>query len=270
VKKSIIVFVTLCGVIACAVVLLNRQNSLPPASEPVVEPVPSHASFARTENTDVSKPEASLMVSDQTAGPAAVASTQPVPAEVKPASTATELSRTVDALLSDKTSFSDRQAMWKKLKAAGTLDQVIAELKQHAAGSPDDAAIPTAIGEALMNKFPIADPDESAMTGLQMDQSFNKALKLDPANWEAQFFKATEMAYWPAEMNKAPEVVQRFSALIDQQETMPAQPQFAQTYVLLGNEYQKIGQPETAAATWQIGLTKFPNDPTLQKKISGQ
>ncbi len=80
--------------------------------------------------------------------------------------------------------------MLKKLKAAGTLDQAIAELKQRAAGSPDDPAIPTAIGEALMNKFPIADSDESAMNGLQMDQSFNKALKLDPANWEAQFFKA--------------------------------------------------------------------------------
>jgi tetratricopeptide (TPR) repeat protein len=221
-------------------------------------------------SADAPKPEASRMISDQTAGPAADASANSVPADVKPDGPAAELSRMVDALLSDKTSFSDRQAMWKKMKAAGTLDQAIAELKQRAAGSPDDPAIPTAIGEALMNKFPITDPDESAMTGLQMDQSFNKALKLDPANWEAQFFKATEMAYWPAEMNKAPEVVQRFSALIDQQETMPAQPQFAQTYVLLGNEYQKIGQPETAAATWQIGLTKFPNDPTLQKKISGQ
>ena len=189
---------------------------------------------------------------------------------MKPASPATELSRTVDTLLSDKTSFSDRQAMWKKLKTDGMLDQVIAELKQRAAGSPDDPAIPTAIGEALMNKFPIADPDESAMNGLQMDQSFNKALKLDPANWEAQFFKALEMGYWPAEMNKAPEVIQRFSALIDQQETMASQPEFAQTYVGLGNEYQKIGQPDKAAATWQIGLTKFPNDPVLQKKISGQ
>jgi tetratricopeptide (TPR) repeat protein len=270
VKKSIIILVALCGVIACAVVLLNRQNSLSRASEPVVEPNPPQTSSNGTENTDVSKPEAPQMVSDQTAGLAADASAKPMPAEVKQASPAAELSRTVDALLSDKTSFSDRQAIWKKLKAAGMLDQVVAELKQRAAGSPDDAAIPTAIGEALMNKFPIADPDESAMNGLQMDQSFNKALKLDPANWEAQFFKATELSYWPADMNKAPEVVQRFSALIDQQETMASQPEFAQTYVFLGNEYQKIGQPETAAATWQIGLTKFPNDPTLQKKISGQ
>ena len=265
-KKFIAVLVTLGGVIACAVVFLNRQNPLPPAPEPVVEPAPP----AGTRNTGVSRPEAPQMVSGQTAGPAAVDSAKPVPAEVKPASPATELSRTVDALLSDKTSFSDRQAMWKKLKADGALDQVIAELKQRAAGSPDDPAIPTAIGEALMNKFPIADPDESAMNGLQMDQSFNKALKQDPANWEAQFFKATELAYWPAEMNKGPEVVQRFSALIDQQETMASQPEFSQAYVFLGNEYQKIGQPDKAAATWQIGLTKFPNDPTLQKKISGQ
>jgi hypothetical protein len=51
---------------------------------------------------------------------------------------------------------------------------------------------------------------------------------------------------------------------------MASQPEFAQAYVFLGNEYQKIGQPDKAAATWQIGLTKFPNDPTLQKKISGQ
>ena len=61
--------------------------------------------------------------------------------------------------------------------------------KQRAAASPDDAAIPTAIGEALMNKYPIADPDESAMNGLQMDQSFNKALKLDPANWGGAIFQ---------------------------------------------------------------------------------
>jgi hypothetical protein len=65
-------------------------------------------------------------------------------------------------------------------------------------------------------------------------------------------------------------VVQRLSNLIDQQETMASQPQFVQTYVVLGNEYQKIGQPEKAVATWQLGLTKFPNDPGLLKKINGQ
>jgi TolA-binding protein len=63
--------------------------------------------------------------------------------------------------------------------------------------------------------------------------------------------------------------VQRLANLIDQQETMPSQPEFAQTYVVLGNEYQKIGQPDKAMATWQLGAQKFPNDSSLQKKING-
>ena len=78
------------------------------------------------------------------------------------------------------------------------------------------------------------------------------------------------MYYWPANPQVDNQVVQNLSSLIDQQETMSPQPEFAQTYVVLGNEYQKIGQPDKAQATWQLGLSKFPNDPTLQKKINGQ
>jgi len=47
---------------------------------------------------------------------------------------------------------------------------------------------------------------------------------------------------------------------------MPPQPQFAQTYVLLGEQYQKAGQSDQAQATWQLGLARFPNDPTLRQK----
>ena len=51
---------------------------------------------------------------------------------------------------------------------------------------------------------------------------------------------------------------------------MPAQPQFAQTYAFLGDYYQKTGQADKAAATWQLGLQKFPANPTLQAKVNGQ
>ena len=103
---------------------------------------------------------------------------------------------------------------------------------------------------------------------LQADQSFNRALGLDPANWEAQFFKAAALSRWPPEMNKSPEVIQQFSNLIDQQEAMPPQPQFAQTYVLLGDQYKKTGQPDYAVQTWRLGLAKFPGDSTLQRRIA--
>ena len=56
--------------------------------------------------------------------------------------------------------------------------------------------------------------------------------------------------------------------LIDQQEAMPVQPQFAQTYVLLGDQYKKTGQPDYAMQTWRLGLAKFPGDSTLQARIA--
>ncbi|MEI9961651.1 MAG: hypothetical protein WDM76_11120 [Limisphaerales bacterium] len=40
-------------------------------------------------------------------------------------------------------------------------------------------------------------------------------------------------------MNKGPEVIQQLSSLIDQQETMTSQPEFAQTYVVLGTNIKK-------------------------------
>jgi tetratricopeptide (TPR) repeat protein len=77
------------------------------------------------------------------------------------------------------------------------------------------------------------------------------------------------MYYWPASAQINNQIVQSLTSLIDQQETMSPNSAFAQTYVLLGNEYQKIGQQDKAMATWQLGAQEYPNDPTLQKKLAG-
>jgi tetratricopeptide (TPR) repeat protein len=115
------------------------------------------------------------------------------------------------------------------------------------------------------------DLNDIGILAMQADQSFNAALKIDPQNWEATFVKASSMYYWPADPARDADAAQRLSNLIDQQEKAATpQPQFVQTYVALGNQYLKMNQPEKALATWQLGLQKFPNDPTLQKKISGQ
>jgi len=69
-------------------------------------------------------------------------------------------------------------------------------------------------------------------------------------------------------MNKGSEVIQQLSTLIDQQEAMPSQPQFVQTYILLGDQYQKLGEPDYAKQVWLLGAAKFPDNSTLQKKIN--
>ena len=181
-------------------------------------------------------------------------------------------SRAIDALVSSRSSYQEKQATWKQLQDAGGLDHTIAALKAGMAKHPNDAAYPAELGVAYINKLRTVHAsgnyNEVAILGMQADQSFDAALKLDPSNWEAQYYKAASLAYWPPEMNKGPEVIQRLSSLIDQQEAMPPQPQFAQIYVLLGEQYQKAGQPDNAIKTWRRGAAQFPGDPALQKKIN--
>ena len=137
-------------------------------------------------------------------------------------------------------------------------------MKQRAAANPTDAEIPTTLGEAQLNKLKAlkdsgGDPNDIGILAMQADQSFNAALKIDPQNWEAQFVKLSSMYYFGSTVDpqRDNQVVQQLSSLIDQQANMASQPDFAQTYLLLGNEYQKIGQPDKAAATWQLGFCNY-------------
>lgn len=198
----------------------------------------------------------------------------PVAGETKQDGPANSIGKIVDALLSAKGA-GQKHELFEQLRKSGKLKEVIAELQQRMSQNPNDAEIPTTLGEAQLNLVRTihesgGDINEMGILAMQADQSFNAALKIDPQNWEANFVKASSMYYWPPDPTRDNDVVQRLSNLIDQQETMTPNPAFAQPYVVLGNEYLKIGQPEKAAATWQLGLAKFPNDPSLLKKINGQ
>ncbi|HEV2695263.1 MAG TPA: hypothetical protein VG347_20385 [Verrucomicrobiae bacterium] len=271
-KKSLILFVVICGGIAFGLVYLKKQK-LTPAPTPVTEtsaqtaaPAPAEPVLAPRPAPAVSVPVATDTTPAQPAAPAAV--------ETKVAATASPIHLKVDALLSAK-SAADKHAIFEELMKSGHMDEAIADLKQRMAENPTSPQIPTTIGEAQLNQVRAlhdagGDVNEMGILAMQADQSFNAALKIDPQNWEANFVKASSMYYWPADPTRDNDVVQRLSGLIDQQETMTPNPAFVQTYLVLGNEYQKIGQTDKATATWQLGLNKFPNDPSLTKKLNGQ
>lgn len=274
-KSFIVTLVILCvAITGGTIVYLNRQKA-PLVAAPVAELLSRQTEQTQPEKSVAQKLEEPRIVSDKVSEPTPIPVTNSVSSDLKPNSVTTALSQAVDTLISAQTSLSDKETLWKKLTDAGELDQVIAELKQRAANNPNDPEIPAELGEAELYKAGAifqngGNVNEMGMLAIQADQSFDAALKLDPSNWEAQFFKVDAMSHLPAEFNKGQEVIQRLSSLINQQATMSPQPQFAQTYVLLGDQYQKMGKPDYAGATWQLGAGKFPNDPALQKKISGQ
>jgi len=105
---------------------------------------------------------------------------------------------------------------------------------------------------------------------MQAVKTFDSALNDDPANWEARFTRTAILSHYPAELNQGQEVIDQFSQLIDQQEKQPPQPQFAQTYALLGDQYLKLGKNDYALATWQAGAALYPSDANLRQRLAGQ
>jgi hypothetical protein len=273
--KRLILAVVSVGVIGGATLYLNRQKTAPVSpAERIAEAAPTRTPedtrSVKTVPMQQTEPQVLATAADSNQTPIA----SPILNEVKPdnapnSTPPTAFRQAIAILVSPQTGFQQKQAAWKQLRDAGELDQALATLKQGAANNPTSAEYPTALGEAYVYKLQtIRDFHEVSILALQADQSFNTALGLDPANWEAKFFKAAALSRWPPEMKKGPEVIQQFSNLIDQQEAMPPQPQFAQTYVFLGDQYKKTGQPDFAVATWRLGLVKFPGDSTLQGRIA--
>ncbi len=184
-------------------------------------------------------------------------------------SDASIVAKSIDILVSPKASFEQKQAAWKQLREAGKLDQAISELEQRAANDPHTADYPAALGQAYLQKCAtLQDVREQGILAMQADKVFDTALNLDPSNWEARFTKAVAMSYWPANLNKGEEVIQHFQALVQQQEAQAPQPQFAETYAWLGDQYQKAGRAADARAVWTRGATLFPESGALKTKLA--
>jgi tetratricopeptide (TPR) repeat protein len=226
-------------------------------------------------SADLPRPKASPPVSGGRPSTAAATPAAAGPA-VKMDEAGAALASALDVFTSPQSSFAQKQAVLDGLRKGGRLEDAIATLKQLAAQNPNDPGIPTALGEAQLSQIRSlyengASPmsNDVAILGLEADGNFTAALALAPTNWEAQFEKAAAMAHWPPALNKGPEVVERLTALVAQQEGAAApQPEFAQTYALLGEQYKAAGQPEKAAQIWQQGLGHFPLSSTLQHELA--
>ncbi len=268
-KSFFLLLIGLGAGIAGTVVFIHMQKASP-SPTPIVESTPAKApEQPQLVKVVVQPAPAAVQVVEATPAPVATNSA----ANSADSEAAAAFRKTIDKLLSPQITAREKHEMFEQFRTSGQLDPVIAELKRRATDDPTNPEIPTTLGEALLNKVRQlhesgADVNEVGILAMQADQSFNAALKIDPSNWEAQFVKYSTMVYWPAEPKRDNEAAEKLSHLIDQQETMPQQPGFAQTYIALGNQYQKMGKTDFAETTWRLGLSKFPNDPTLQKKLA--
>jgi hypothetical protein len=281
-KKLTLASISACLAATAVMAIIKWQMSPPPVSETTsrspAAPALSVKSPPRTSEASVSAnetPEADHRVPELPVEPArasvvaALPALVPVPPTVRPAISST-FSQPLQTLVSPQASYAQKQAAWKQLQDTHQLDQAITDLTQAAKADPSSAEYPAALGQAYIQKLRTTeDTREKVMLAMQADQSFDQALNVDPSNWEARFWKASSLSYWPAEMNKSGEVIDNLVTLVEQQEIQSLQPQFAQTYVLLGEQYQKAGYADDARQAWQRGARLFPDNNTLREKLAG-
>jgi hypothetical protein len=251
---------------------LNRPTA--PAAlpaEPVAEIAPAPAGDAPQPVQPVAAQAEQPPAQPTAASRVASATSFTAPSSINPALDASFVSRTVDVLVSPQAGYQQKTAAWKQLRDAGKFDQAIADLEQRTANDPRSADNPATLGHAYLQKCgTIQDVREQGILAMQADKMFDTALNLDSANWEARFMKAVALSYWPPMLNKGEEVIQHFQTLIQQQEAQTPQPQFAETYAWLGDQYQKANRTDDAKAVWQRGASLFPADEKLQTKLASK
>ncbi|MGD0061426.1 MAG: tetratricopeptide repeat protein [Verrucomicrobiia bacterium] len=261
------------GLVAIAtVVVVKRQTNSPSL------PAETGVQSAEIPAPNVDSPPSNLSASVSTPAPAredhggTEQTGEPVTASprttAKPSVAAT-FSQPLQTLVSPQATFAQKQAAWKLLRDTGQLDQAIAQLQQAVKDDPSVAEYSAALGQAYLQKLGTTqDIRQQSILAMEADQTFDQALTLDPDNWDARFYKAAALTHWPAGLNKSQEIMENFSTLIDQQETRPPQPEYAQSYVLLGEQYLKAGYPDNAQQMWQRGAALFPNNEALQNKLA--
>lgn len=168
----------------------------------------------------------------------------------------------------------EAELMFQELRDAGRIDDFLAWIQDMAANDPKNPELQVALGVAYLQKlFDLggASPEVGDLA-TQADLAFDRALELDPGNWDARFTKAVALSNWPAFLGRQPEAIAQFETLLAQQQLSPPDPQYAQTYLFLGNMYVQTGERAKAIETWRDGLARYPDDAALleQLRLAGQ
>lgn len=155
---------------------------------------------------------------------------------------------------------------WKRVFAAGKMDELIKLYEADAKNNPNDPQAQFDLANAYLAYLQL-DQSKAPVLGMKSDRALDKVLDLDENHWGARFTKAVSYSFWPDFLGKKKEAMAQFDRLVTQQETMPIEAEQAQTYLFYGNMLDQSGQGEKAKSIWQKGLARHPNDAELKKRL---
>ncbi|MEZ5979260.1 MAG: tetratricopeptide repeat protein [Planctomycetota bacterium] len=158
----------------------------------------------------------------------------------------------------------ERWDLLDRLRKSGQLDEVLERLQERADANPNDPEAQFEVGMAYIMKLQsVGASFEAGPLANKADAAFDRTLALDEDHLGARKAKAISLSFWPPIFGKQPKAIEQFEILIDKQKQFPPNPDFADSYVLLGNLYLQSGKTDEAAKVFQQGLDAYPDDEAL-------
>ncbi len=179
------------------------------------------------------------------------------------------LGDSLNAILTGTLHGDTRYAIWNRARESGKFQDLLTALEARAAADPDNAQLQFELGYGYLQPLIHGEATgvEAGEWSMKADSAFDAALALDPANWDARFNKAVTYSFWPPIFGKQAAAIKNFEILVEQQSHMAPAPEFAQTYLFLGNMYEQTGQSDKAKEAWNLGLAAFPQDADLRERL---
>ncbi len=164
----------------------------------------------------------------------------------------------------------EREALWQQALDGGKMLELIGALEAQAAADPRNTALQFELGYAYLQPIMSGEAPgpQAAGWAIKADAAFDRTLALDDAHWDARFNKAVSYTFWPPIMGKQQAAISNFETLVTQQSGMSPRPEFANTYLFLGNLYEQTGQADKARAIWSQGLGLFPGNGELSARLA--
>lgn len=117
-------------------------------------------------------------------------------------------------------------------------------------------------------EIPFADMMSAGNLIGQANALLEEALQIDSTSWEARFTLAMHHYHTPEFLGRAPDAIRHLEILLRQQGD-GTQPQFANTYLYLGDLYRREGREQDAIAIWRRGAALFPQHADLRARLGG-
>ncbi len=146
-------------------------------------------------------------------------------------------------------------------------DRCIKFFEKLVADHPKSANAYLNYGFAYVDKIPAAGTITQVILANTALSNFTKSLELSPS-WIGYYTRGHSYLFWPKIFGRTPLGLADLEQAMKIQKSEPKRPYHVRTYISLGDAYWKMDDLAKAKATWEEGLSQFPDNAQLKARLS--